>query len=101
MAVRPMPYRCPGTARSVVGMRVAAASFPSLNVMRRTDVALAVGTAVVVSAAALAGVSSQRTPGPGTFVFAAGFGALLLLRRRWPVQLVMIAYESGLVRPGG
>ena len=59
--------------------------------MRRSDVALAVGTAVVVSAAALAGVSSQRTPGPGTFVFAAGFGALLLLRRRRPVGVLLVS----------
>lgn len=58
--------------------------------MRRSDVALAVGTAVVVSAAAAAGVSSQRTPGPGTFVFAAGFGAVLLARRR-PVGVLLVS----------
>jgi signal transduction histidine kinase len=55
----------------------------------RTDAALAIGTAVVVSAAALAGVSTQRTPGPGAFVFAAGFGALLLLRRHRPVAVLL------------
>jgi signal transduction histidine kinase len=57
----------------------------------RADVVLAAVTAVVVSAAALAGVSPQRPPGPGTFVFAAGFGALLLLRRRWPVGVLLVS----------
>ena len=70
---------------------MSARGLPTLDGMRpsRTDAALAIGTAVVVSAAALAGVSTQRTPGPGAFVFAAGFGALLLLRRRRPVAVLL------------
>ena len=58
---------------------------------RVVDVVLAAATTAIVSAAALADISPQRPPGPATFVFAAGFGALMLLRRRWPVTVLLVS----------
>lgn len=60
--------------------------------MRRTDAALAAATTVVVSAAALAQVAPDRPPpSPGVFVAAVLFGAVLLVRRRWPVGVLLVS----------
>jgi signal transduction histidine kinase len=63
---------------------------------RAVDVTLGVLTAVIVAAAALAEISPQRPSGPGTYVFAAGFGLLMLGRRRWPVG-VLVGTAVGLL----
>jgi MYXO-CTERM domain-containing protein len=58
---------------------------------RRTDLGLAVATAVVVAAAAMAKVSEQRPPSAGAFAAAALFGAVLLARRRRPVAVLLVS----------
>ncbi len=63
----------------------------STNRARVVDVALALATTAIVTAAALADISPQRPPGPATFVFAAGFGALMLVRRRRPVTVLLVS----------
>jgi signal transduction histidine kinase len=63
---------------------------------RVVDVTLGVATTVIVSAAAVAKVSPQRPATAGVFLFAAGFGLLMLGRRRWPVG-VLLAAAAGLI----
>lgn len=57
---------------------------------RRADLALAVGTAVIVALTVGAGVEAERDPSLVAYLFAVGFGAVLLLRRRWPVTVLVV-----------
>ncbi|MCC2336176.1 sensor histidine kinase [Cellulomonas wangsupingiae] len=57
---------------------------------RRVDLGLALGTVVVVALTVGAGVDAERAPSPVAYVFALGFGAVLLVRRRWPVAVLVV-----------
>ncbi|MFS0703174.1 sensor histidine kinase [Cellulomonas sp. 179-A 9B4 NHS] len=57
---------------------------------RRVDVALAVATVVVVALTVGAGLEAERDPAPAAYAFATGFGALLLVRRRWPLGVLVV-----------
>lgn len=57
---------------------------------RTTDVALAAATAVAVGLTVGAGVGAERDPAVLAYVFALGFGAVLLLRRRLPVTVLVV-----------
>jgi signal transduction histidine kinase len=54
------------------------------------DAALGAGTALIVALAAAADVSPQRPAGPGAYLIAVALGALMLLRRRWPVVVLLV-----------
>jgi signal transduction histidine kinase len=60
------------------------------------DLALGAATALIVGCAAAADISPQRPDGPGAYAFAAGFGALMLLRRSRPVT-VLVVTAAGLL----
>ncbi|GAA2224853.1 sensor histidine kinase [Promicromonospora sukumoe] len=57
---------------------------------RVTDVALAIAMALVVAVVIAADPDAARHAGPGAYLFAAGFGALVLLRRRMPRTMVVL-----------
>jgi signal transduction histidine kinase len=57
----------------------------------RTDIALGLATAAVVAAAGAAKVSEQRPAGAAVYAFALALGALMLLRRRWPVTVLVVS----------
>ncbi|WP_291808188.1 sensor histidine kinase [Cellulomonas sp.] len=57
---------------------------------RATDVGLAVGTVAVVALTIGSGVAAERATSPVAYVFALGFGAVLLARRRWPVAVLVV-----------
>lgn len=57
---------------------------------RVTDVALALATALVVAVVIAADPDAARHAGPGAYLFAAGFGALVLLRRRVPRTVLVV-----------
>ena len=57
---------------------------------RVTDVVLAIAMALVVSVVIAADPDTARHAGPGAYLFAAGFGALVLLRRRLPRTMVVV-----------
>ncbi|MGH3731732.1 MAG: sensor histidine kinase [Micromonosporaceae bacterium] len=60
------------------------------------DVALGVSVALVVAAAITVNVDGQRRPDLIAYLFAAGLGALMLVRRQFPV-LALVATAVGLV----
>ncbi|MCP2265681.1 Signal transduction histidine kinase [Promicromonospora thailandica] len=55
-----------------------------------TDVVLAIAMALVVAVVIAADADAARHAGPGAYLFAAGFGALVLLRRRLPRTMVVV-----------
>ncbi|WP_208012639.1 sensor histidine kinase [Cellulomonas shaoxiangyii] len=57
---------------------------------RRVDVLLAVATCAAVALTVGSGVAAERAPSPVAYAFALGFGALLLVRRRWPVAVLVV-----------
>lgn len=57
---------------------------------RVTDVALAIAMALVVALVIAADPDATRHAGPGAYLFAAGFGALVLLRRRLPRTVLVV-----------
>ncbi|MFI8523424.1 sensor histidine kinase [Promicromonospora sukumoe] len=57
---------------------------------RVVDVALAIAMALVVAVVIAADPDAARHAGPGAYLFAAGFGALVLLRRRMPRTMVVL-----------
>lgn len=57
---------------------------------RVTDVALAIAMALVVAVVIAADPDATRHAGPGAYLFAAGFGALVLLRRRLPRTVLVV-----------
>ncbi len=57
---------------------------------RVTDVALAIAMALVVAVVIAADPDAARHAGPGAYLFAAGFGALVLLRRRLPRTVLVV-----------
>ncbi|MFE7503927.1 sensor histidine kinase [Promicromonospora sp. NPDC057488] len=57
---------------------------------RVTDVALAIAMALVVAVVIAADPDATRHAGPGAYLFAAGFGALVLLRRRLPRAVLVV-----------
>ncbi|SFJ71723.1 Signal transduction histidine kinase [Cellulomonas sp. KH9] len=57
---------------------------------RATDLGLALGTVAVVALTIGAGVEAEREPSPVAYAFAVGFGAVLLVRRRWPVAVLVV-----------
>ncbi|MFD7023985.1 sensor histidine kinase [Promicromonospora sukumoe] len=57
---------------------------------RVTDVALAIAMALVVAVVIAADPDAAAHAGPGAYLFAAGFGALVLLRRRMPRTMVVL-----------
>lgn len=57
---------------------------------RVTDVALAIAMALVVAVVIAADPDAPRHAGPGAYLFAAGFGALVLLRRRLPRTVLVV-----------
>jgi signal transduction histidine kinase len=57
---------------------------------RVTDVALAIAMALVVAVVIAADPDTARHAGPGAYLFAAGFGALVLLRRRLPRTVLVV-----------
>ncbi|MFJ3406610.1 sensor histidine kinase [Promicromonospora sp. NPDC090134] len=57
---------------------------------RVTDVALAIAMALVVAVVIAADPDAARHAGPGAYLFAVGFGALVLLRRRMPRTMVVL-----------
>lgn len=56
---------------------------------RVTDVALGIAMALVVAVVIAADRDAAAHAGPGAYLFAAGFGALVLLRRRLPRVMVV------------
>ncbi|WP_250029369.1 sensor histidine kinase [Paractinoplanes maris] len=62
---------------------------------RRTDLLLGIATAAVVGVAVAVNVRGGGAP-PIAYLFALGFGALMLGRRRWPVA-VLLASGAGLL----
>ncbi|MFD6445987.1 sensor histidine kinase [Promicromonospora sp. NPDC060204] len=57
---------------------------------RVTDVALAIAMALVVAVVIAADPDAAGRTGPGAYLFAVGFGALVLLRRRMPRTMVVL-----------
>jgi signal transduction histidine kinase len=57
---------------------------------RVTDVTLAIAMALVVAVVIAADPDAVRHAGPGAYLFAAGFGALVLLRRRAPRTVLVV-----------
>jgi signal transduction histidine kinase len=57
---------------------------------RVTDVVLALAMALVVAVVIAADPAAVRHAGPGPYLFAVGFGALVLLRRRAPRTMLVI-----------
>lgn len=57
---------------------------------RVTDVVLALAMALVVAVVIAADPAAVRHAGPGAYLFAVGFGALVLLRRRAPRTMLVI-----------
>ena len=57
---------------------------------RVTDVALALAMALVVAVVIAVDADAVRRTGPGAYLFAAGFGALVLLRRRAPRTVLVV-----------
>ncbi|WP_419706551.1 sensor histidine kinase [Promicromonospora sp. NFX87] len=57
---------------------------------RVTDVVLALAMALVVAVVIAADPAAVRHAGPGAYLFAVGFGALVLLRRRAPRVMLVI-----------
>ncbi|MGI5186821.1 sensor histidine kinase [Promicromonospora sp. CA-289599] len=57
---------------------------------RVTDVVLALAMALVVAVVIAADPAAVRHAGPGAYLFAVGFGALVLLRRRVPRTMLVI-----------
>jgi signal transduction histidine kinase len=57
---------------------------------RVTDVTLALAMALVVAVVIAADPDAVRHAGPGAYLFAAGFGALVLLRRRAPRTVLVV-----------
>lgn len=57
---------------------------------RVTDVVLAIAMALVVAVVIAADPDAAAHAGPGAYLFAAGFGALVLLRRRMPRTMVVL-----------
>ncbi|MEU4384091.1 sensor histidine kinase [Promicromonospora sp. NPDC023805] len=57
---------------------------------RVTDVVLALAIALVVAVVIAADPAAVRHAGPGAYLFAVGFGALVLLRRRTPRTMLVI-----------
>ena len=57
---------------------------------RRTDLLLGAATAVVVGVAVAVDVRGSGAPAVA-YLFALGFGALMLLRRRWPVAVLVVS----------
>jgi signal transduction histidine kinase len=57
---------------------------------RVTDVVLALAMALVVAVVIAADPDAGRHAGPGAYLFAAGFGALVLLRRRAPRTVLVL-----------
>ncbi|WP_369373840.1 sensor histidine kinase [Promicromonospora sp. Populi] len=57
---------------------------------RVTDVALALAMALVVAVVIAADPDAVRQTGTGAYLFAAGFGALVLLRRRAPRTVLVV-----------
>lgn len=56
------------------------------------DTALAAAVAVVLAGViALSGVGSGTSPGAAAYLFAAGFGAVLLLRRAMPLAVIVLS----------
>ncbi|GAA4203097.1 sensor histidine kinase [Actinocatenispora rupis] len=60
------------------------------------DAALGVGVAVVVAVAIAMDLGGERRPDPVAYLFAAGLGALMLVRRRFPV-LALVATGTGIL----
>jgi len=59
-------------------------------VARRVDLGLALGTVVVVALTIGAGAEAERAPSLVPYGFAVFFGGLLLVRRRWPVAVLVV-----------
>ncbi|WP_242504132.1 sensor histidine kinase [Promicromonospora panici] len=57
---------------------------------RVTDIALGLAMALVVAVVIAADPDALRHAGPGAYLFAAGFGALVLLRRRVPRTVLVV-----------
>ncbi|GHH65292.1 sensor histidine kinase [Promicromonospora soli] len=57
---------------------------------RVTDVVLALAMALVVAVVIAADPDAEQHAGPGAYLFAAGFGALVLLRRRAPRTVLVV-----------
>ncbi|MFI6426003.1 sensor histidine kinase [Promicromonospora sp. NPDC050880] len=57
---------------------------------RVTDVVLAIAMALVVAVVIAADPDATHHAGPGAYLFAAGFGALVLLRRRLPRTVLVV-----------
>src|SRR4051794_33288143 len=55
---------------------------------RLADAVLAVGMTLAVAVLVAAELDGTVRTGPGAYLFAAGFGALMLLRRRFPVAVL-------------
>jgi signal transduction histidine kinase len=64
---------------------------------RVTDVVLALAMALVVAVVIAADTAAVRHAGPGAYLFAVGFGALVLLRRRAPRTMLVITVLAVLV----
>jgi signal transduction histidine kinase len=62
-----------------------------------TDLGLAAAVAAVVGTAVSADLAPGPAPGPLAYAFAAGFGALVLLRRRWPLVSLLVTAAALLV----
>ncbi|WP_418607301.1 sensor histidine kinase [Georgenia sp. SUBG003] len=57
---------------------------------RLVDGVLAVGMALAVAVLVAAELEGTERTGPGAYLFAAGFGGLMLLRRRFPVGVLAV-----------